>query len=310
MKSRELDYVELEDVLTEQRNPETVDIDKKGVLEILELINSEDMKVPQAVKLEIPNIAGAVELVVEGLRAGGRLIFVGAGTSGRLGVMEAAECPPTFGTPPRLIQAIVAGGRRAFWRSIDGAEDDEEDGRRAIRDKGVSPKDVVIGLSASGRTPFTLAALLEAKRRGARTIAVSVTPNPEIGRLSDILINPIVGPEVIAGSTRMKAGTAEKLVLNMISTAAMIRLGKVYSNLMVELKPGSEKLRARARRIIRILTGVDCETAREVFERSGRDLKTSLVMIEAKVGERAAKRALRESSGNVREALEKLSMRR
>lgn len=296
--------VELEDAPTERRNPETLNIDRKNILEILEVINSEDVKVPEAVRREIPNIARAVELIIEGLKLGGRLIFVGAGTSGRIGVMEAAEIPPTFGTPPHLIQAIIGGGRKALYRSMERAEDDEDEARREIHYRDVCWKDVVLGLSASGRTPFTLAAMREARRLGAKLIAVTVTPNSEISKIADVAITPEVGPEVIAGSTRMKAGTAEKLILNMISTAAMIKMGKVYSNLMIDLKPLNEKLRSRARRIIQALTGVDGRTAYEAFEESGRDLKTALVMIEAKTGRRQARRALRESSGDVRRAIE------
>lgn len=296
--------VELEEAPTERRNPETLDIDRKNILEILEAINSEDMKVPEAVRREIPNIARAVELIIEGLKVGGRLIYVGAGTSGRIGVMEAAEIPPTFGTPPSLVQVIMAGGRKALYRSMEGAEDDEEDARREIHSRDVCWRDVVLGLSESGRTPFTLAAMREARRLGAKLIAVTVNPDSEICRIADVAITPDVGPEVIAGSTRMKAGTAEKLILNMISTAAMIKMGKLYSNLMIDLKPLNEKLRSRARRILQTLTGVDRKTAYEVFEESGRDLKTAIVMIEAKTGRRQARRALRISSGEVRRAIE------
>ena len=295
---------EFEKLLTEQRNPASVDIDRKSVTEILEAINSEDKKVPYVVEKEIPNIAEAVDLVVNSLKIGGSLFYVGAGTSGRLGVVDASECPPTFSTNPDLVQAIIAGGREAVWRSVEGAEDDYEAGKKAIIDRNVCAMDVVIGLSASGGTQFVLAALEEAERIGAKTVALSTTPNSKIGRIADVAITPLVGPEVIAGSTRMKAGTAEKLVLNMISTASMIRIGKVYSNLMIDLKPVSEKLRSRARRILKILTGVDSRTANEMFERSGRDLKTALLMIEADTSMRIARQALKESSGIVWRAIE------
>ncbi len=296
--------LEFERVLTEQRNPRTLDIDRKGITEILEVINTEDVGVPLAVGREISSIARAVELVIGALRAGGRLIYVGAGTSGRLGAMEAAECPPTFGTSPRIIQAVVAGGWKALHSPIEGAEDDEDAGRRMIIERGIGPKDVVVGLSASGSTPFTLAALREAKRLGSKLIAITVTPDSEISKIADVTVAPGVGPEVIAGSTRMKAGTAQKLVLNMISTTAMIKMGKVYSNLMVDLKPLNEKLRSRAVRIIENLTGVDRKTAYEAFERSGRDVKTALVMIEAETNRRIAKRALREGCGDIGKAVE------
>lgn len=294
---------EFEKLLTEQRNPATMDIDRKSIMEILRIINSEDKKVSCAVEKEIPNVAKAVNFVVESFKMGGRLFYVGAGTSGRLGVIDAAECPPTFSTPPHLVQAIIAGGRKAVWRAVEGAEDNYEAGKEAIIGKKVCSKDVVIGLSTSGRTPFVIAALLEAKRIGAKTVAISTTPNSKIGEIADVAITPIVGPEVITGSTRMKAGTAEKMVLNMISTTSMIKIGKVYSNLMIDLDPVSEKLRSRARRILKILTGVDSKTAYEIFERSGRDLKTALVMIEANTSREVACRALKESSGVVWKAI-------
>ena len=295
---------EFQKLLTEERNLATIDIDKKSIPEILKAINSEDKKVPYAVEKEIPNIAKAVDLVVSSFKTGGRLFYAGAGTSGRLGVADAAECPPTFNTPPHLVQAIIAGGKKAVWRSIEGAEDDYESGKEAIAKKRVCPKDIVMGLSASGRTPFVVAALEEARRIGAKTVAVSTTPNSKIAGIADVAITPVVGPEVITGSTRMKAGTAEKLVLNMISTASMIRMGKVYSNLMIDLKPVSEKLRSRARRILKILTGIDSKAANEIFEQSERNLKAALVMIEANTSRKVALKALEESSGVVRKAIE------
>ena len=295
---------EYEKLLTEQRNPATIDIDKKNITEILKVINSEDKRVPYAVEKEIPNIAKAVDLVVSSFKTGGRLFYAGAGTSGRLGVADAAECPPTFNTPQHLVQAIIAGGKKALWRSIEGAEDDYEGGKETVAKKKVCPKDTVVGLSASGRTPFVVAALEEARRIGAKTVAVSTTPNSKIAGIADVAITPVVGPEVITGSTRMKAGTAEKLVLNMISTASMIRIGKVYSNLMIDLKPVSEKLRSRARRILKILTGIDSKAANEILEKSGRNLKAALVMIEANTSRKAALKALNESSGVVWKATE------
>ena len=221
-----------------------------------------------------------------------------------MGVADAAECPPTFNSPHHLVQAIIAGGKEAVWRSIEGAEDDYEDGKEAIAKNRVCPKDTVVGLSASGRTPFVVAALEETRRIGAKTVAVSTTPNSKIAEIADVTITPVVGPEVITGSTRMKAGTAEKLVLNMISTASMIRIGKVYSNLMVDLKPVSEKLRSRARRILKILTGIDSKAANEILEKAGRNLKAALVMIEANTNREAALKALNESSGVVWKATE------
>lgn len=301
---------ELEKLLTEQRNPRTVKIDRVGVVEALKLINREDKKVARAVEIEIPKIARAVEIVVRAFKKGGRLIYVGAGTSGRIGVMDAAECPPTFGTSPRMVQALIAGGRKALVRAVEGAEDDMEDGVNDIRRLGVSEKDVVVGLSTSGRAPYVIGALKEARRRGAKTIAIATVPKPKIGRYADVAITPIVGPEVIAGSTRMKAGTAEKMVLNMISTVSMIRIGKVYTNLMIDIKPLNVKLRSRARRLLRFFTGISSEEAEEIYRKSGYDLKVALIMALAEVGRDEAKKALKESQGLIWKAIKLIQNRR
>lgn len=251
---------------TEQSNPRTRRIDKASSLEIVRLINREDAMTAPAVLREAGNIARAIDLIADGLKKGGRLFFAGAGTSGRLGVLEAAECPPTFGTPPSLVQAVVAGGRRAVFRSREGAEDDEADARKrigALARKG----DVVVGISASGVTPFTLAALKEAGRRGCATVLVTSNERPDLKGVGAIIC-PIVGPEVIAGSTRLKSATAAKMVLNMLTAASMIKLGKVYQNWMVDLQPVSRKLRIRAIGLVSYLGRVSAKRAKGLLEKS------------------------------------------
>lgn len=294
---------EFEKLLTEHRNPRTIRIDRAGIVEALKLINREDRKIAEAVKKEIPKIAEAVEDVVEAFRRGGRLIYVGAGTSGRIGVIDAAECPPTFGTKPSMVQALIAGGRGAMFRAVEGAEDDMNAGIMDIKQIGVSERDVVIGLSASGRAPYVIGALKEARQRGAKTIAIATVPNPKIKSYADVAITPIVGPEAIAGSTRMKAGTAEKMVLNMISTTSMIRIGKVYTNLMIDIKPLSMKLRSRARRLLCFFAKISSEEAEEIYRESGHDLKVALVMAMAKVDSKRARKALAKAQGLVWRAI-------
>lgn len=256
---------------TERRNPKSLKLDRLPVLKAVELMLSEDAKVPRALLAERQRIEQGVKLIVTSLRRGGRLFYVGAGTSGRLGVLDASECPPTFRTPPEMVQAIVAGGQTAMWRAVEGAEDDAADGARAIQFRGVNPHDVVVGIAASGRTPFVWGALLEAKRRGATTILLTFNPFLKIAPRAkpSLVIAPNVGPEVLTGSTRLKAGTATKLVLNIFTTLSMVRLGKVVSNLMVDLNPSNAKLRDRAVRIVQALTGVDRAAARGTLEKSG-----------------------------------------
>ena len=297
-------FDELLSLETESRNPRSTNIDRLSVVDILKLMNAEDKTVPLAVEKEIPNIARAVEFVTESFRAGGRLIYVGAGTSGRLGVLDAAECSPTFGADPGMVVGIIAGGWDALRRSMEGSEDDEEGGARALDEIKIARKDTVIGMSASGRTPFVIAALDFAKTIGCKTVGISTNPNPKMKEHVDVMIAPAVGPEVITGSTRMKSGTAQKLVLNMISTTAMIGIGKVYQNLMVDLRPWSSKLRERSKRIIMELTGVDYQRADNAFEASGRDLKVALVMVETGAEPGRAKELLRTSGGHVFKAIE------
>jgi len=263
-------------LLSEQRNPASMLLDQLDVEAILTLINDEDHKVAPAVRQEIPAIAQAVRWAVRGLSRGGRLIYVGAGTSGRLGIMDAAECPPTFGTPPDWVIGVIAGGPQAVFRAVEGAEDDMEAGREEMRKLGVGENDVVVGLSVSGRTPFVIAAMDEAKKRGAKTVAITVNRDAPIAAVADVVIAPVVGPEIVAGSTRMKAGTAQKLILNMISTATMVRLGRVRSNLMIDLRTWSVKLRERAKRIVAQLAGVSISEAEQALEANNWEVRKAI----------------------------------
>lgn len=263
---------------TEKRNSRSENIDERSTLEIVTLINEEDTLVPQAVAQQRERIAEAVDVIVERFGRGGRLFYVGAGTSGRLGVLDASECPPTFGVEPTLVQGIIAGGRRALVRSIEGAEDYPEDGAEAIDKKRVKPRDVVVGLAACGVTPYVWGALQRARQIGAATIFVTCAPEAVESIPAEIVINPVVGPEVVTGSTRMKAGTATKLVLNTLTTTAMIKRGKVYGNLMVDLRAVNNKLRDRSARIVMDVTGLSRRRAQTLLERAEGRLKAALVM--------------------------------
>src|SRR5437773_6724183 len=270
--------------LTEQRNPRTERIDVAATLEIVDLLNAEDQTVPEAVHRERERIAAAIELVVAAFGQGGRLVYVGAGTPGRLGVLDAAECPPTFGTPPGLVVGLIAGGHAALVRSIEGAEDDVNAGMAAIDDARVTPADVVVGIAASGTTPYVRAALSRAQTIGAKTVLVSCTQPPKLLLdTCDVAIVPEVGPEALTGSTRLKAGTATKLVLNTLSTGAMIRMGRAYGNLMVDLMALSDKLRDRGERIVMECCNVDRAAARGAIEAAGGSVKLAIVM--AKTGQ-------------------------
>ncbi len=263
---------------TEQRNPRSLKLDRMSIAEAMELMLSEDAKLPTAIRRERAAIEKLIKLVVRAFKSGGRLFYVGAGTSGRLGILDASECPPTFRTPPELVQGIVAGGQPAIWSAVEGAEDDHEAGGQAIAFRGVTSKDVVVGIAASGRTPFVRGALREAKRRGAKTALIAFNPYLQFpaNERPTVLICPRVGPEVLTGSTRLKAGTATKLILNMLTTIAMVRLGKVISNLMVDLNPSNAKLRDRATRIVATLTGQTMATCRAALEQSGWDVKRAV----------------------------------
>jgi N-acetylmuramic acid 6-phosphate etherase len=299
-------FEEIKDLLTEQRNPNTLDIDEKSIEEILHIINREDRIVPEVVGKEIPHIKKAVEVFVETVRKGGRVFYIGAGTSGRLGVLDAAELPPTFGTPHWLVQGLIAGGYGALVRAVEGAEDLYEDGERDLRERGLSKRDFVIGIAASKRTPYVKGALSYARKIGAKTALITAIPRENVEPIADILICPAVGPEVIMGSTRMKAGTAQKLVLNMISTTAMIMLGKVYGNMMVDLMATSKKLEERSKRVIMMVTGVDYETAQTKLREAKGSVKTAIVMIKTGLSYREASKRLKEVDGFVKRAIDKI----
>lgn len=291
-------------LLTEKVNPRTTDIDTLDARAIVERIHEEDRRAFEAVGEVLDEIATAVELVVRAFRRGGRLVYVGAGTSGRLGVLDASECPPTFGSDPEMVQGMIAGGEEALVRAKEGAEDMAEDGAEGIAQREVGERDVVMGIAAGSTTPFVIGALEEARRRGATTVFLTCVPPADIPvvRIVDLVIAPLTGPEVVTGSTRMKAGTATKLVLNSITTAAMIRIGKTYGNLMVDLRVTSSKLEDRGRRILRDLLELDYERAGDLLRAAGGSVKTALVMNRLGVERAEAERRLEESGGFLREA--------
>jgi len=293
---------------TEEVNPRTVAIDQVGAGEVAALLHAEDLLVATAVGTQLGAVAEAIELVADAFGKGGRLVYVGAGTSGRLGILDASEMPPTYGTSPDLVQGVIAGGRDAVFRSVEGAEDSAEAGAGVIDDLEIGSADVVCGISASGRTPFVLGAVKRASKVGARTILVSTNPAETVAGVcpeAQILICPLVGPEPIAGSTRMKSGTAQKMVLNMITTGAMIRIGKTYGNVMVDLQLTNEKLRQRANRIIMSICGVELSEAADLLERAGGHVKSALVMHAHRCSREQALERLRAANGIVRTAMEK-----
>jgi N-acetylmuramic acid 6-phosphate etherase len=288
---------------TEKINPATLAIDKTPVGDIIDIIVNEDRRVVAAVQKEKEKIAHGIEIVTQALRKGGRVIFVGAGTSGRLGVVEAAEMPPTFGTPPRLVQALMAGGQAAVFQAKEGVEDNYEEGGRSIGRLRLSSRDVVIGVSASGITPFVRGALTRGRKAGAKIIFVTCWPGSELGTFVDLLIAPAVGPEIIAGSTRLKAGTATKMVLNMLTTVAMIKWGKTYGNLMVDVQTGSEKLKDRAKRILGAVTGLDPDQSEALLKRAKWNVKAAIVMEKAALTLPQAIKRLRKADNSIREAI-------
>jgi N-acetylmuramic acid 6-phosphate etherase len=298
-------FNELQRLTTEQRNPRSMNIDLADVPEILRIINDEDARVVPAVRSQLPFIAEAVELVVDALKQGGRLFYTGAGTSGRLGILDAAECPPTFGTPPEMIQGLIAGGPPALFRAQEGAEDHESNGAEAIDEAGVTARDVVCGIAASRRTPYVIGTVKRARELGARTLYVTCNPRSrfDLHEWVDVAICVDVGPEVIMGSTRMKSGTAQKLVLNMLTTASMVRLGKVYENMMVDLQMTNEKLKERSKRIVMTATGVDYHEAASTLLAADGHVKTALVMILAGVDAPLARQRLAQAGGFVRPAI-------
>ena len=289
--------------ITEERNPNSLGIDEKPVEEILRIINAEDQKVPTAISAQIPVIADAVEAIAATISKGGRIFFAGAGSSGRIGVAEAAEIPPTFGLPRRLVQGVMAGGSNAYSGSVEVSEDDEPAGARMLEERGFDKDDLLVALSASGRTPYALGAMKKARDVGAMTVSLTCNPEAPMNRLADISIVVNVGSEVVAGSTRMKAGTAQKLVLNMLTTAAMIRLGRVYDGLMIGVQPTNEKLRERATRIIETIAEVNTVVAAQALDKAQGDVRVAIVV--AKTGEmpEEAKRILDRAGGSLRRAL-------
>jgi len=288
----------LEKLLTEQVNPASNDIDRRSTGEILRIINEQDTAVAPAVGREIASIARAVDAIAARIRGGGRLFYIGAGTSGRLGVLDASEIPPTFNAPPDVVRGIIAGGERALSRSAEASEDDPGAGERDLREAGFRPGDALVGIAASGRTPYVLGAVAAARAAGGLTIGISCTPDSELSHAVEIAITPLVGPEIIAGSTRLRAGTATKLALNMISTAVMIRLGYVYGNLMVNVQPTNDKLRDRAERIVASAASIPREAAARLLQQAGDSVRTAIVMAKRGVERSEAERLL-QRAGNV-----------
>lgn len=293
----------LEKLLTEQPNPASASIDALATEDVLRVINGEDRRVAEAVAKEIPAIARAVDAVVSAFGHGGRLFYIGAGTSGRLGVLDASECPPTFGVSPDRVQGIIAGGEAALSRATEATEDDPSTGARDLLARGFTSRDVLVGIAASGRTPYVLGAVAEARKLGAVTVGISATPDSELARAVDIAITPLTGPEVVAGSTRLKAGTAQKLVLNMLTTAAFIRSGYVYGNLMVNVQPRNAKLVDRARRIVSQAAGISVQAAADVLAAAGDSVPTAILMGKTGLARGEAERRLAEAGGRISQAL-------
>ena len=290
--------------MTEQRNPATMDLDRMSALGIVTVMNAEDARVAQAVERVLPQVAQAVEVIAQRLEDGGRLLYFGAGTSGRLGVLDASECVPTFGVPPTMVQGFIAGGTRALTRSVEEAEDNREAGARVAREEArITSKDAVVGITASGHTRYVIGALEEARRVGAATVAVVCTPGSPLAEIVGVAIELLVGPEVLTGSTRLKAGTAQKLVLNMLSTGAMVRLGKVYQNLMVDLKASNRKLRVRALRVVCTIVGCSEGQAEALLKATAYRVKPALVMGLLGVDQEEAEQRLEAAGGRVRKAL-------
>ncbi len=297
-------FNQIKQLATEQRNPASTNFDTSSIREILEVINTEDHKVPIAVRKELPYIEQAVEVVVHAFEQGGRLFYAGAGTSGRLGILDASECPPTYGTPPEMVQGLIAGGMEAVFRSQEGAEDLEENGARDIEEAGVTAGDVVCGIAASQRTPYVIGAVKHARSLGCKTLFLTCNPRATFNIDVDVAMCAVVGPEVIMGSTRMKSGTAQKLILNMITTTAMVRMGKVYENMMVDLQMTNAKLVERSKRTVMMVTGVDYEEAARVLASVDGHVKRALVVILANVAPDEAQERLANANGFVRQAIQ------
>lgn len=310
MEHNNLLFQEIISLTTEQINPDTVSIDIVDTEEVLRMINKEDKKVPYAVEKEIPYIREAVDIVVDAINIGGRLIYIGAGTSGRLGVVDASECPPTFGTDPNLVIAIIAGGKEAMFVAQEGAEDNTDNAMQDLQNLQITSKDVIVGIAASGRTPYVISGINYAKSIGCRTIMITTSNRNKVTAMdikADVFICPNVGPEVIAGSTRMKSGTAQKLVLNMITTATMVRLGKTYQNIMVDLQQTNKKLIERSKNIICKICNVDYKKASELLELSRGKVKNAIVMHLLNIEYEKSEEILRQSKGQIRKAVNKLN---
>lgn len=295
---------ELGRLVSEERNPRTMDIDLLPTVDVLRKINDEDKTVASAVEKVIPEIAACVDRITAAFRRGGRLIYMGAGTSGRIGVLDASECPPTFRVPPTMIVGLIAGGYSALLKATEGAEDNQAKGAEALAEIDLSAKDVVVGIAASGRTPYVIGGLNYAKKIGATAVGLSCNPQSAIAAVADIAISPVVGPEALTGSTRMKSGTAEKLVLNMLTTASMIRIGKTYENLMVDLKASNKKLVARAARIVMQATGCTLEEAQLALAQTENDVKLAILIVMTGMSLADARSALEGSNGFLRQAIQ------
>ena len=293
----------LKNMSTETRNQNTMNLDIMTPLEVVTVMNQEDARVPEAIKPALPNIAQCVTWAISSIEAGGRIIYMGAGTSGRLGVLDAVECPPTFGVAPEVVVGLIAGGEKAFVKAVEGAEDSRELGRQDLVDINLEARDIVIGIAASGRTPYVLGGLAYAKEVGCHTVGISCNPGSAVGAAAELAIEVVPGPECLTGSTRLKSGTCQKLILNMISTAAMVGCGKAYQNLMVDVMQTNEKLVVRAQNIVMEATGCDRETAAEKIAIAGGNAKTAITMILADCGLEEAKARLEKAKGHVREAI-------
>ena len=293
----------LKGMTTERRNPRTMELDTMSELEIVTAMNDEDARVPLAIAKKLPEIAQAARWAVEAFQQGGRLFYMGAGTSGRLGVLDAAECPPTFGVEPGMVVGLIAGGEKAFIKAVEGAEDSRELGRQDLESHQLTQKDFVIGIAASGRTPYVLGGLAYAKELGCRTAAIACNPGSAIGKAADLAIEVEVGPEVLTGSTRLKSGTAQKLILNMISTTSMVRMGKAYQNLMVDVMQTNEKLHTRAENIVMDATGVERSEARSAIDAAGGSVKCAITMLLANCSAQEARSRLEAAGGHVRTAI-------
>ena len=299
-----MNTIKLENLTTESRNSSSLNIDKVSTLDMVKIINNEDKKVALAVEKELVKIAEAIDGIVSGMQKGGRLIYIGAGTSGRLGILDASECPPTYGVSEELVQGIIAGGTEAIFRAKEGAEDSKELAIEDLKSKNITENDTIVGLAASGRTPYVIGGLEYANKIGALTVSITCNANSEVAKVSKVSIAPVVGAEVVTGSTRMKAGTAQKLVLNMLSTGTMIKLGKVYGNLMVDVRATNKKLVERAKKIVCEATGVDREVAEKVLKETNYDVKLSILMILTGLDINEATEKLSQNKGYIAKAME------